>query len=443
MTAPTRIALLALLSVAPLCAAPEIPKGQVLAQVACVSDPKQTYALYIPTAFDPAKRHAVLFCFDPGARGHAPVERFSAAAEQFGWIVAGSNNSRNGPWEANAAAIKAMVGDVTRHLPIDPRRIYVAGLSGGARVACTVAVGGMAQGVIACSAGFGGSETPDRVPFAFFGTAGLTDFNYRELRRVDRELDERKAAHRVVIFDGGHEWLPAPLTFEALGWLELHAMRTGARAKDEPWIAGQLAARTAALPAEPAVEVMRALKSIAADFKGLAGTAPLEKRAKELAASREVRDALKAERALESKEEALIETLVAAAIEGRAASAQKTIAELQAKAKGADAAARVMATRVLQGVSSSCGEMAREAFRQGDYEQASSVLELAVLLRPEAAQSHFELARARANLGDRKGTLAALGRAITEGFADTLRLDQEPAFRRWKNDPAFAALVGW
>src|SRR4051812_41901874 len=121
--------------------AAEIPKGQLMEKVACAADNSQTYALYIPTSFDPAKKFPVLFCFDPGARGKAPVERFQAAAEKFGWIVAGSNNSRNGPWDANATAINAMFTDVNKHLPIDGRRIYVTGLSGGARVACQIALG--------------------------------------------------------------------------------------------------------------------------------------------------------------------------------------------------------------------------------------------------------------------------------------------------------------
>src|ERR1043166_4119416 len=89
----------------------EIPKGRILEKVACAADPDQTYALYIPTSFDPSRRWPILFCFDPGARGKAPVERFQAAAEKFGWLVAGSNNSRNGPWEVNAAAISAMMTD--------------------------------------------------------------------------------------------------------------------------------------------------------------------------------------------------------------------------------------------------------------------------------------------------------------------------------------------
>lgn len=435
-----RLALFALLA-GWLTAAPEIPKGQVLPQVACGSDPGQTYALYIPTTFDPAKKHAVLFCFDPGARGRNPVDRFKDAAEKFGWIVAGSNNSRNGPWDANATAIKAMVGDVTRHLPVDGKRIYVAGLSGGARVACQVALGGMAQGVIACSAGFGGSETPGRVPFAFFGTAGVTDFNYRELRRVDRELAERKAAHRVVIFDGGHEWLPASLAVEALGWLELQAMRTGARAKDAAWIAEQFAARSAAVPEQPAVETLRALRSLAADFKGLADTTPHEQRAKELAARREVRDALKAEEKADAREEELVVSLLTAADDGRVAAMKKTVADLQAKAQGADAGERQRATRVLQGVASSCGEMAREATRAGENERAADLLELSAMLRPGRPRTLIDLARARAQTGERKAALEAIERAVSAGYRDADALAQDKAFDRIRREPGFAAAL--
>jgi predicted esterase len=424
--------------------AAEIPKGRVLETVACAADPKQTYALYIPTAFDPAKKWPVLLCFDPGARGKVPVERFQAAAEKFGWLVAGSNNSRNGPWDANAAAINAMLTDLNKHLPLESKRIYAAGLSGGARVACQIALGGLAQGVIACSAGFPGSEVPSRVPFAFFGTAGVTDFNYRELRRVARDLDDNRAVHRVVIFDGGHEWLPPALALEALEWLELHAMRTSAKPKDAAWIEIVLATRLGAVPAEPPLENYRALKSIAADFKGLADTAAWEKKAAGLAASREVRDALKAEKAHERTEEAVMESLLAAAADGFGHAVRKTVTELQAKAAQAangDTAERTMAVRVLHGVASSCGEAAREALRQDDFAAAVPWLEMAVLVRPERTQAHFDLARARASLGDRKRAIAALQQAVTAGFRDAARVKAEKAFDKLRTDPEFVAVV--
>jgi predicted esterase len=420
--------------------AAEIPKGRILPQVACAADPTQTYALYIPTSFDPARLWPVLYCFDPGARGKAAVEHFQAAAEKYGWLVAGSNTSRNGPWEPTAKAIDAMLTDVTRHLPVDPRRAYAAGLSGGARVACQIAVLGLARGVIACSAGFSGSETPDKVPFFFFGTAGATDFNHRELRRVDRELDDRHAAHRVVFFDGGHEWLPAPLALEALGWIELQEMRTGVREPHRDWIQQQWEARLAAVPAAPPVPNVRALRALAADFKGLVDVTTYETQARERAATREFKAAQKAERAAEQAEDNLTDKLLAAATDGVSNATRKTVADLQARAEAPASPDQEMATRVLHGVAASCGEAAREAMRQRDFSAAASALELAVVLRPDRPQGFFELARARAESGDRKRALAALEQAVAAGFKDRSRLDGERAFDRLRADPAFLAL---
>jgi poly(3-hydroxybutyrate) depolymerase len=413
----------------------------VLEKVACKDDPSQTYALYLPSGLDGNQKWPVLLCFDPGARGKAPVERFQAAAEKFGWVIAGSNNSRNGPWTANATAINAMVKDLTRHLPLDLKRVYAAGLSGGARVACQIAMGGMAQGVIACSAAFPGSETPSKVPFAFFGTAGLTDFNYRELRRVDRELADKRAVHRVVIFDGGHEWLPSALAVEAIAWLELQAMRTGTKPKDQAWIQEQFAARVATAPLKPLLDRQSGLKTIAADFKGLADTTAVERELAEISATRELRDAVKAERTRERAEEMTMESLLSAANEGIGASIRKTVTDLQAKAQSAGPD-RATAIRVLQGVASTCSEGAREAMRNHEYEHAATLLEMVVLLRPERPQGHFELARARAQLGDKKRAVLALQQAIAAGFTDATRVRDEKAFDKLRSDSAFLSAIG-
>ncbi len=442
MTPPGLPRLLVLLLLCAAVNAAEIPKGRILEKVTCAADATQTYALYIPTSFDPTKKSPVLFCFDPGARGKNPVERFQEAAEKFGYIVAGSNNSRNGPWAANAVAIQAMMSDVSRHLPIDAKRVYVAGLSGGARVACQIAGFGLAQGVIACSAAFSGTEAPGKVPFLFFGTAGVTDFNYRELKRVDRELDDRKATHRVVIFEGGHEWLPPQLALEALAWIELQAMKRGAREKDAAWIAAQFDARLAAVPEAPAPARLRALQSLAADFKGLAEITAVEKEVTAIAASREVRDALKAERTAERAEEALLENLMVAISDGFVSSARKTAAELQGKAKSAaDPAERARATRVLQSVASYCAENARAALRENDYETAVPLLEMGTVLRPDRPQGYVELARVRTLLGDKKQAIAALEAAVAAGFKDAARLEQEKDFEKLRKEPAFAALL--
>jgi dienelactone hydrolase len=417
--------------------------GRVLEKVACTKDQSQTYALYVPSAYQPDKKWPVIFCFDPGARGLEPVRRLQAAAEKHGYIVAGSLNSRNGPWADNAVAIQAMVGDVQSHLNLDPARLYTAGLSGGARVATQLALAGLAKGVIGCSAGFPQSEEgiPRKVPFVYFGTAGAEDFNYGELRRLDDELDDRKATHRIVFFDGGHEWAPAELLGEAVLWLVLQEMRAGTRPRDDALIQSTLAARVTALPTAPAIEVWRATKSLAADFQGLADVATHERKAKELAASRDLKDTRKAERDLAKREDTLAFNLIEAATSSSAAM-RKQVAAIRALADAtADSPERRMARRILAGAAISARESVRTLIETDELLAAAGLLEMVVTIRPEQTRNYFELARVQALGGEKSRALATLQQAAEKGLSGVERLENEPAFAKLKSDPVWPALV--
>ena len=47
------------------------------------------------------------------------------------------------------------------------------------------------------------------------------------MRLLDRALT---SPHRLAIFDGGHVWLSSELAIEAVEWMELQAMKSGAQA---------------------------------------------------------------------------------------------------------------------------------------------------------------------------------------------------------------------
>src|SRR3974377_1082775 len=113
----------------------DLPRGSVIPSVVCKNNPRQSYALYLPTWYDSRQKWPILFCLDPRARGRAPVDRFAEGAERSGVIVAGSNNSRNGPMEPVREAIEAMVEDTHSRFSVDDSRAYAAGFSGGSRVA--------------------------------------------------------------------------------------------------------------------------------------------------------------------------------------------------------------------------------------------------------------------------------------------------------------------
>jgi len=121
-------------------AAQDLQPGNIIKRVVCNNSLDQSYALYLPSTYSPARKWPLLAAFDPGARGSVPLEHFKQAAERYGYIVCGSNNSRNGPMAVSADAAYAMLGDVVNRFPIDEKRVYLTGFSGGARVATTIAM---------------------------------------------------------------------------------------------------------------------------------------------------------------------------------------------------------------------------------------------------------------------------------------------------------------
>jgi hypothetical protein len=287
--------------------AQDLAQGQIIDDVPCRGDASQHYALYVPSNFTPARRWPVIFVFDAMGRGRTGVERYQAAAEQYGYLVAGSNNSRNGPWEVSLSAAKAMIGDVETRFPVDAGRVYTAGMSGGARVAMRLALDSAAgpagldvAGVLASSAGF-----PDgfrnAVSFPIFGSAGTDDFNHEEMRELDEGV---RTPHRVEVFEGGHAWLPASLATDGVQWMEIQAMQSGRRPRDPKEIDEVFAARVARAEAQQtSLEKMRELSSIADDFQGLRGDlARFADRAAQLARQPDVQHALQAERADEERE---------------------------------------------------------------------------------------------------------------------------------------------
>ena len=80
-----------------------------------------------------------------------PVELFKEPAEKLGYIVVGSNNSRNGPWGPIQEAIQALWDDTHARFALDPRRFYTTGMSGGGGPAWILAAFGAAATIICAS----------------------------------------------------------------------------------------------------------------------------------------------------------------------------------------------------------------------------------------------------------------------------------------------------
>jgi predicted esterase len=259
--------LLLLLLAAPR-AAEEYERGKIVERLACAGDPTQTYAYYLPIAYTPDRRWPIVYVFDPRQRGAFAAELFHDAAEEYGWIVVSSNDTRSdGPWEPNEKALRAMWPDAQRRFAVDPKRIYASGFSGGAMLAWSLARSTRAvAGVIGCSGRLESPGDADGVAFDWFGTAGEADFNYLETRAIDGRLTGN---HRFESFAGGHRWAPRELLRQAMGWMELQAMRRGTRPRDEALIA-KLLREELAVTGGDELAVSRRREAIARTFAGLA-----------------------------------------------------------------------------------------------------------------------------------------------------------------------------
>ena len=307
--APARVLALAAalqLSVALEPRAQELRRGVIVDDVKCEGDPTQSYALYVPSAYSHDKLGSLLIAFHPGARGRLMVEKYQAAAEQYGYIVAGSNTSRNGPWSISAAAVQAMSADLGRRFAIDAQRIYLTGMSGGARVAMQVALGksNNIAGVIASSAGYPDSQPRSSVPFAVFGTTGSEDFNYIEMRLLDRKLT---SPHYLAVFNGGHTLPPDAVAIEAIEWMELQAMKSGRRTRDAALVERLFEKRQRAIAeTTDAAELVHRLDALVADFKSLRDVTAETNRATDLARQPDVKKALARERGTDDAETRLI-----------------------------------------------------------------------------------------------------------------------------------------
>jgi predicted esterase len=289
-------------------ASPVPPGGQVIDNVACRAA-SCNYTLYLPSGYRPDRQYPLLLGFHFEANGNAIVERYRAAAEQYGYIVAASNDSRNGSWAASTKVAQAMVDDVMERVSFDPARVYLTGLSGGSRLALQIAQGNRKiAGVIASSAGYIDSQPRSSLRFPVFATVGRLDFNYTEMRRMTEAL---KSPHRLAVFEGGHVLPPDDVAMQAIEWLELQAMASGLRPRDESVIDAMWSRAIAAI--DQAGETARAVHlsdNAIQDFRTLRDTAPLQTSVAALRKIKTVSTELGAEQRRDRAEADLIDAIV-------------------------------------------------------------------------------------------------------------------------------------
>jgi hypothetical protein len=340
---------------------------------------------------------------------------------------------------------------------VDSRRLYVTGLSGGARVASSVALGckNCVAGVIACGAGLPqGATIPGPEVADWFLVAGTTDFNYPELVHLKDSLDTRGAVSRFVVFDGPHGWMPKEVTERALAWLQLRAMARGLELVDKDFIGSQFESRLAeAQAAQKGGDILaavRAYQEIAVDFRTFRDVKEQEKLAQSLAGSGEFRKARKSEKAaldLQDEIASKIGNVVAGisqAREDRAAfisQLQSAVYDAYRDQQGSSNPTRKQAlARGLASAFAYAAESGQQAMLKKDYLSAKDMFQAGETILPHSAWASYLMATAQAQLGDKKQAIQELKRAMDKGMTNAKALE-DSAFDRIRGDEAFREIA--
>jgi predicted esterase len=454
-------AALAVVLAAAAAQAPEVagavgpPRGRLVEGVACASDPTQSYTLYLPDGYDPARRWPVLVVLDPGGRSVPAAELFLEPARELQWIIVSSNDTRSDSgMEPNQRALNALWPEIHERYAIDTRRIYLAGFSGTVYVAFMV---GRETGGIAGIIGAGGRFIEEALAgnrAAVFLTAGDRDFNYQGTRAVHARMRETGAPSRLETFAGGHGWMPPALARQALEWLELQAMRRGLRQPDDGLVDRLLAAdlaSAAALEAEGRkLEAMRRYQAVALDFDGLRDVAAARARWESLEADPEVERAASLEARWterEQQERERINQVFARFLATEPAPPPETLAndlelarlEHQAEGEGIEAAT---ARRVLAHLFSNVAVyMPQGLLADHRPSHAASALGVACRIQPDNPVVWYNRACALSLSGRRSPALDALERAVQAGFVDAALMRTDPDLEAVRDSDRFRALL--
>ncbi len=426
--------------------------GQLVERIICRQDAEQSYALYLPSNYQAGKTWPVILALDPGARGEFPVEAFREAAEKYGYILIGSNNSRNGPMAVGGAALHAMWEDAFERFSLDTERIYLTGFSGGARMAGRFALlSKRVRGVILCGAGFDLPELGEEIPFSVLLLSGNWDSNYLELKTLNADLLKRKARGRLIAFDGGHLWPSPSVCEQALQWLEIGAFRDGIQPSDSTLVDSlykQELKRGATL--EGSRQFFNAYLTyldLKTDMEGLRELSEVEKRIAQLEGSNRLRSSLEEAQRLEKIERRYIKDFLREFFREKPKKRLNwwqdkldSITKMEQK-KEEDQEYQLLVRRLREFIWRNGWERSWVAGEAGKYGQAAYLAEIAALIRSDSNALYFRISRMYALSGQETEALKNLEKAIDAGFDDLEKIKAEPAFMALHEKTRFQELI--
>ncbi|MBI4930143.1 MAG: hypothetical protein HY841_05230 [Bacteroidetes bacterium] len=425
-----------------------IEKGKAIPEIKCLKDSSVNYALYLPKKYSADEKFPVIFFFDSHGGGNFPLEKYKDLAEKYGYILAGSNNSKNGmSWEQNEQQIKIFMEDVKSKIHVDSRRIYACGFSGGSRVASSVAIfdGGI-NCVIGMGAGFPSLSEPIHNRFDYIGFAGNEDFNMNEMIELSASMDKSPIKHQLIVFNGKHEWAPAEVAEDAFVWLEVNAMRVGLISKNDSIIKNFISKNenelTRLQEKKKIHDVLLICKKVVNYMDGLAEVTQFKTKIEELNKSDDLTKEIDRQRNLSKEEMTRQENYRNNFVLKDLSWWTNEIKKLNKQTNNKNDEGQSQMNKRLLGYLSLLAYMnVSSVLESNQLDLAVSFLKIYEMVDPKNSEHQYLFAELYARKNDNAKALSSLKNALTLGFSDYARMESDSSLLVLQNNPDFQKIL--
>jgi len=434
-------------------------KGKLTDTVICVNHSDQSYTLYLPSAYSQKTKWPVILIFDPGGQGTAAVQAFKKAAEKYGYILACSNNSKNGPLNNNFTAAGYMLNDLAQRFSINNRRIYAAGFSGGSRFALALAsTNNFIEGVIGCGAGLPNDQnlTPtEKSSFVYYGIAGNRDMNYLEMFDLMTFFNNNtQVISYLRTFNGGHQWPSPEILQEAVEWINLQAMKKKIADADTAYYSYCFKKiKTQVNNLETTGNQFDAARYLRYAIRDFSGEPIIREMTKSLAAIEQSKDYIESnrewnniaslERIRNENYMSMLGNVVSSGSVPDTAAAwwNKEIGSLVIMKNSSNLRNSQMASRLMNFISILCSEQGTSYFRQKKYNISEFLFKICTWSDSENMNNYYNLARSLSGLNKKQEAVEELNKANELGYNSKKNIETEPAFNNIRNDAKYKLLM--
>ena len=404
--------------------------GEVVDTVVCELNKGQSYALYLPSNYTSDKKWPIVYFFEPAARGSLPVKLYAEVAEELGYILACTHNSRNGSFDNSFKAADAIFLDTQNKLSIDYDHVTLSGFSGGSRLALSLAViSKAAYGVI----GVGAAQPPipdymvlEKKDFKYVGLVGAKDMNYQEHKVFTTHLNSLNMDNLLLVSNLTHQWADPDDFRLALLWMqeEQAGFKTG--------IEDKLQLHQDSIPFSDVLN----LRSLVGQDDG---DAKLEKKIlkeeskilkKEVQLKNAITDSMNVAFRVEKMDSPSIKWVI------------RRVEKLKKeKEKATSIHEQMMFDRLLNYISAICFESGMSMKSQGYYDKAFVAIEIWEAVYQNPIFAHWMRARVYAASNNHSKALDHLEETLKSGKVQKVSLYREPDFKGLRENPRFQELI--